>query len=122
MSPSCIVDEAVREASADTGVTRRDFTDDEIARRLALAMIAEGANIVEEGIANRPADVDLVLVHGYGFPRWRGGPMRLADEWGLPALLAEYQTLAAEDPQSWTVPALILQLVAEGRSFSDLNG
>ena len=89
---------------------------------MALAMIAEGADIVAEGIANRPADVDLVLVHGYGFPRWRGGPMRLADEWGLPALLAEYEVLASDDPQSWAVPALIRQLVAEGRSFADLNG
>ena len=71
--------------------------------------------------ANRPADVDLVLVHGYGFPRWRGGPMRLADEWGLPALLADYEALTAEDPKSWAVPALIRRLVAEGRSFADLN-
>lgn len=121
-APSAVVDDLVRAASAGAGVTRRDFTDAQIARRLALAMIAEGADIVTEGIANRPADVDLVLVHGYGFPRWRGGPMRLADEWGLPALLAEYEDLAAEDPKSWAVPALIRQLVAEGRSFADLNG
>ena len=48
--------------------------------------------------------------------------MRLADEWGLPALLAEYEELASDDPQSWAVPALIRKLVAEGRSFADLNG
>ncbi|TKW65589.1 MAG: enoyl-CoA hydratase [Paracoccus denitrificans] len=119
--PSDAVETVVRAASDAAGVTRRDFPEDEIARRLALAMIAEGADIVDEGIANRPADVDLVLVHGYGFPRWRGGPMRLADEWGLPALLAEYRALAAEDPLSWTVPALIEKLVSEGRSFADLN-
>lgn len=121
-APSAVVDDAVRAASVQAGVTRRDFTEDEIARRMALAMIAEGADIVEEGIANRPADVDLVLVHGYGFPRWRGGPMRLADEWGLPALLTEYEALAAADPQSWAVPALIRKLVAEGRSLADLTG
>lgn len=120
--PSEVVNDAVKGASASAGVARRDFTEDEIARRMALAMIAEGADIVAEGIANRPADVDLVLVHGYGFPRWRGGPMRLADEWGLPVLLAEYERLAGEDPQSWAVPALIRKLVAEGRSFADLNG
>ncbi|NHF74341.1 FAD-dependent oxidoreductase [Paracoccus xiamenensis] len=120
-TPSQVVDDQVRRASAEAGVTRRDFTDEELSRRLALSMIAEGADIIEEGIANRPADVDLVLVHGYGFPRWRGGPMRLADEWGLPALLAEYEALAAEDPKSWAVPALIRRLVAKGRSFADLN-
>ena len=121
-TPSEVVNGAVTSASSAAGVTRRDFTDDEIARRMALAMIAEGADIVAEGIANRPADVDLVLVHGYGFPRWRGGPMRLADEWGLPALLAEYEVLASDDPQSWAVPALIRQLATEGRSLADLNG
>ena len=119
--PSATVDDEVRRASSEAGVTRRDFSDAEIARRLALSMIAEGADIVAEGIANRPADVDLVLVHGYGFPRWRGGPMRLADEWGLPALLAEYEALAAEDPKSWAVPALIRTLVSEGKGFADLN-
>lgn len=119
---SDVVDDAVRAASDKAGVTRREFQNREISRRLALAMIAEGADIVEEGIANRPADVDLVLVHGYGFPRWRGGPMRLADEWGLPTLLAEYEALAAEDPKSWSVPALIRRLVDHGKRFSDLNG
>lgn len=118
---SALVDDEVRRASTEAGVTRRDFSDAELSRRLALSMIAEGADIIEEGIANRPADVDLVLVHGYGFPRWRGGPMRLADEWGLPALLADYEALTAEDPKSWAVPALIRRLVAEGRSFADLN-
>lgn len=121
-TPSKVVDDEVRRASDQAGVTRRDFSDEEIARRLALSMIAEGADIVDEGIANRPADVDLVMVHGYGFPRWRGGPMQLADEWGLPALLEEYRALAAEDPKSWQVPALIEKLVAEGRRFADLNG
>ncbi|MBA4490692.1 3-hydroxyacyl-CoA dehydrogenase NAD-binding domain-containing protein [Paracoccus sp. S1E-3] len=120
-APSALVDEEVRRASAEAGVTRRDFTDEDLSRRLALSMIAEGADIIDEGIANRPADVDLVLVHGYGFPRWRGGPMRLADEWGLQQVLTELEALAAEDPQSWTVPKLIRQLVAEGRSFADLN-
>ncbi|MFD1796616.1 enoyl-CoA hydratase [Paracoccus aurantiacus] len=120
--PSELVDNEVRRASEEDKVTRREFTDDEIARRLALSMIAEGAEIVDEGIANRPADVDLVLVHGYGFPRWRGGPMRLADEWGLPELVREYKALVAEDAKSWSVPPLVERLAREGRSFSDLNG
>jgi len=119
---SSVVDDEVRRASAEAGITRRAFAPDEISRRLALSMIAEGADIVAEGIANRPADVDLVMIHGYGFPRWRGGPMKLADEWGLPELLREFEELAASDPQSWTVPALIRQLAEEARSFADLNG
>ncbi|MFV0292691.1 MAG: 3-hydroxyacyl-CoA dehydrogenase NAD-binding domain-containing protein [Paracoccus sp. (in: a-proteobacteria)] len=119
--PSGTVDDEVRKASSDAGITRQKFTHDEIARRLALSMIAEATDIVAEGIANHPADIDLVLIHGYGFPRWRGGPMQLADEWGLPTLLKEYESLAAHDPQSWTIPPLIRQLTTEGRCFADLN-
>ncbi|MEZ5796074.1 MAG: 3-hydroxyacyl-CoA dehydrogenase NAD-binding domain-containing protein [Paracoccaceae bacterium] len=112
--PAPEVTALVEAASAEAGIARRDFNADEIARRLMLAMIAEGFDILEEGIARRPEDIDLVMVHGYGFPRWRGGPMRLAEEWGLEAVAGELAALASEDPKSWRVPALLARRV-QGR-------
>ena len=117
---SALVDDEVRRASTEAGVTRRDFSDAELSRRLALSMIAEGADIIEEGIANRPADVDLVLVHGYGFPRWRGGPMQYATFLGLPVVLTRLEELAAADPVSFAVPPLLARLVADGRGLDSL--
>ena len=61
------------------------------------------------------------MVNGYGFPRWRGGPMHLADAWGLRAVRDGLAALAAEDPPSWRLPPLLDRLLAEGRALDDLN-
>jgi 3-hydroxyacyl-CoA dehydrogenase len=103
------------------GVTPRAFTDEEILRRYLAAMVNEGANVVHEGIALRPLDVDVTFLHGYGFPRFRGGPMKWADLTGLPKVLADIRAFAAEDPQFWRPSPLLERLVAEGRSFDSLN-
>ena len=96
--------EAIVEAySAENGITRRAFTEEEIAGRLLAVIANEGALIVQEGIAERAADVDMVKVHGYGFPRWRGGPMQYAKEIGFEKS-KEFMKLVAEDsPSSWKV-------------------
>ena len=65
------------------GVTRRQFTPQEIVERLVFPMINEGARILEEGIAERAGDIDVIWIHGYGFPTWRGGPMFYANTVGL---------------------------------------
>ncbi len=98
-----------------------DIPAEEITRRALLSMIEEGLQILDEGIARRPADIDLVLVHGYGFPRWRGGPMHMADRLGLPAIRDQLAALAAEDPLSWRVPDLLDRMVAENRPLAQLN-
>jgi 3-hydroxyacyl-CoA dehydrogenase len=85
------------------------------------AMINEAAKIVGEGIARRPLDVDMVLLFGYGFPRYRGGPLKWADLQGLPKILQDLEDLAQENPHFWEPAPLLKQLVAEGRSFDDLN-
>src|SRR5574337_526333 len=103
------------------GITPRCFTDDEIARRYLAAMVNEGANVVHEGIALRPLDVDVTLIHGYGFPRWRGGPMKYADMVGLPRILADIREFAAQDPHFWRPSPLLEALVAQGADFSSLN-
>ena len=106
---------------ADRGITPRDFTDDEIQRRYMAAMVNEGARVLEEGIARRPLDIDMVFVFGYGFPRFFGGPMKWADIQGLPALLDDIRRFAEEDDFFWKPAPLLEKLVAEGKSFDDLN-
>ncbi|WP_306553434.1 3-hydroxyacyl-CoA dehydrogenase NAD-binding domain-containing protein [Acidovorax sp.] len=106
---------------AKKGVTPRSFTADEIMRRYMAAMVNEGANVVHEGIALRPLDVDVTFVAGYGFPRHRGGPMKWADMTGLDKVLADIEAFAKEDPLFWKPSPLLEKLVAEGRNFDSLN-
>ncbi|WP_234194111.1 3-hydroxyacyl-CoA dehydrogenase NAD-binding domain-containing protein [Pseudacidovorax sp. NFM-22] len=103
------------------GITPRQFTPEEIMRRYMAAMVNEGAKVVEEGIALRPLDVDVTFLYGYGFPRFRGGPMKYADMVGLPKVLEDIRTFAKEDPLFWKPAPLLEKLVAEGRDFSSLN-
>ena len=106
---------------ARLGITPRAFDADEIVRRYMAAMVNEAAKVVGEGIARRPLDVDMTLLFGYGFPRYRGGPLKWADMTGLGGLLADIRRYAKEDAAFWTPAPLLEQLVAEGRTFDDLN-
>ena len=104
------------------GVTPRSFSTDEIIARYMAAMVNESARVVGEGIAARPLDVDVTLLHGYGFPRWRGGPMHWADTKGLDQVLARVEEFAKEDAHFWRPAPLLVQLAQEKRLFSSLNG
>lgn len=119
-APSALIDGIVVEESVKAGIARRAFGDEEIVARATAAMVEEGFRILEERIARRSADIDLVLVHGYGFPRWRGGPMHWAGRAGLPEILRRIEGYAAEDPLSWAVPPLLARAVAEGQTPEDL--
>ena len=99
-------------------ITRRDFSADEIRHRLLLAMINEAADILGEGIATSAADIDLVTVFGYGFPRWRGGLMHYADTLGPEEVLAGQKELAKEDPIAWRPSPMIEACVARRTSFA----
>ncbi|OWJ60617.1 3-hydroxyacyl-CoA dehydrogenase NAD-binding domain-containing protein [Paraburkholderia caledonica] len=103
------------------GITPREFSDDEIIRRYMAAMINEGANVVHERIALRPLDVDVTFLYGYGFPRYRGGPMKYADMIGLPRILADIREFAKEDPLFWRASPLLIDLVERGADFASLN-
>jgi 3-hydroxyacyl-CoA dehydrogenase len=96
-------------------ITPRAFSKDEIMDRILLAMINEGARILEEGIALRASDIDVVMVNGYGFPRWRGGPMFMADEIGVKAVLRRIEALAKDDTWFWRPSELLVRL-------ADANG
>ena len=97
------------------------LTPELIVRKYMAAMINEGANVVHQGIALRPLDVDVTFVHGYGFPRHRGGPMKYADMVGLEKILADIQAFAKQDPLFWQPSPLLVQLVNEGKNFDSLN-
>lgn len=93
--------------SADNGVERREFSQDEISNLILAALINEGAQIIEEGIAERPLDVDMVQIHGYGFPRWRGGPMHYANEVGIDETSWWMRAVAQQSPGSWKISRLL---------------
>jgi 3-hydroxyacyl-CoA dehydrogenase len=103
------------------GVTPRSFTVDEIIDRILLAMINEGARILEDGIALRPGDIDVVLVNGYGFPRWRGGPMFIADEIGAAEILRRIEIHAKDDEFFWKPSGLLRHLAETGGTFGNLT-
>jgi len=91
------------EAIVESYTPRRNFNADEIANLILAAMINEGACIVEEGVAERMSDVDMVQVHGYGFPRWRGGPMHYAAEIGVDEVSRWMKQVADQSPNSWRI-------------------
>lgn len=114
---AAIIDQ-VRQACAIEPV---DFSDEDIAERYLMAMINEGANVLNERIALRPSDIDVVLVNGYGFPRHLGGPMYHADQLGLDTVLGKLKCYAERDPLFWRPSPLLVELVGSGRTFEDLN-
>ncbi|MDE2574508.1 MAG: enoyl-CoA hydratase/isomerase family protein [Rhodospirillales bacterium] len=116
-----LVHELVERASAARGIVRRAVPGEEITARVHAAMVNEAARTLAEGIAQRPSDIDVVLVHGYGYPAWRGGPMHEADRVGLAAVLAEIERMSVRDGVGWEPAPLLREMVAAGRSFADLN-
>jgi 3-hydroxyacyl-CoA dehydrogenase len=120
-TPDPEVDAIIDAERKRAGIVPRSFTDDEIMRRYLAAMVNEGANVVHQGIALRPLDVDVTFVHGYGFPRHRGGPMKYADSVGLATILADIREFAKEDALFWQPSPLLLDLVERGADFASLN-
>ena len=108
-------------ARAARGVTPRPMAPDEIRRRYMAALVNEAARVLGEGIARRARDIDVVFLHGYGFPRWRGGPMHWADTEGLPGLSGDIERYAEADPVFWEPAPLLRRLVAEGSTFGALD-
>jgi len=103
------------------GITPRAFTPEEIVSRFMTAMIAEGSRVLEEGIALRPIDIDAVFLNGYGFPRFRGGPMHTADTIGAAELVRRIEEYAKEDGYYWQVPELLRKMAASGETFAEMN-
>jgi len=120
-TPNPEISDLIAAERAAKGITPRAFTDEEIVTRYMAAMVNEAAKVVGEGIARRPLDVDMTLLFGYGFPRYRGGPLKWADIEGLDKVLATVKAGAEDDSYFWDPAPLLEKLVAEGRTFDDLN-
>ncbi|WP_454688131.1 3-hydroxyacyl-CoA dehydrogenase NAD-binding domain-containing protein [Achromobacter aloeverae] len=100
------------------GFSRRTIGDEEILERCLYVMINEGARILEEGVATRPEEIDAIWMNGYGFPRYRGGPMYYADRIGLPRILARIHAYAEQvGAQYWTPAPLLAELARKGAGF-----
>jgi len=119
--PSPVVNEMIEKHRASAGITPRQIADDEIVHRLVFSLVNEAARLLEEGIAQRASDVDMVYLTGYGFPLHRGGPMCYADTLGLYNVAQAMKRFAAnpnDDAEFWQPAPLLARLVAEGKSFS----
>ena len=102
----------------------REIEDQEIVDRLVLALVNEGARILQERIASRSSDIDVVFRYGYDFPAWQGGPMFYADSMGLEEVLRRMQQFAAapiRDPMFWTPAPLLVRLAASGENFQSVG-
>ncbi len=119
--PSKTVTDMIEKHRAELGIKPRKIADDEIVHRLVYALVNEGAKIVDEGIASKASDIDMVYLTGYGFPLHRGGPMCYADTVGLFNVVATMKRFAAnplDDAEFWQPAPLLARLAAEGKSFS----
>ena len=117
--PDPAVDALIDEVARERGVNRRHIPGEEILERLLYPMVNEGARILEEGIALRASDVDVIWVYGYGWPVYRGGPMHWADSIGLPKIRDRLAALYDETGREhWKPAALIEELAAKGGTFA----
>lgn len=117
--PSPLVNDMIERHSQEIGVTRRRISDVEIVERLVYALVNEGAHILEEGIAQRASDIDMVYLTGYGFPLYRGGPMFYADTVGLINVVMAMEKYAKGDQErEWQPAPLLARLAKEAKTFN----
>ncbi|UXH77200.1 3-hydroxyacyl-CoA dehydrogenase NAD-binding domain-containing protein [Roseateles amylovorans] len=120
--PSKVVVQMIDMHRATLGITPRKISDEEIVQRLVFALVNEAARILEEGIALRASDIDMVYLTGYGFPLWRGGPMCYADTVGLYNVVQAMKRFARnpnDDASFWVPAPLLARLVEQGKGFND---
>jgi len=119
--PSKLVEEMIAQHRQELGIAPRRISDEEIVQRLIYSLVNEGAKLLEEGIASKASDIDMVYLTGYGFPLHRGGPMCYADTQGLFNVVQAMRRFAKnphDDAEFWQPAPLLAKLAAEGRSFS----
>jgi 3-hydroxyacyl-CoA dehydrogenase len=118
--PDPVVDALIERSAKEAGIERRLVSNEEIVERCVLALVNEGARILEDKIAQRSSDVDVVYVHGYGFPACRGGPMFYAETLGLGTVLERILSLQNIHGEHWEPAPLLVRLVSNGqRGFAD---
>jgi len=121
-SPDPEVAALIENASREAGIERRAISNEEIVERCVYALVNEGAQVLEEGIALRAVDIDITYLYGYGFPAWRGGPMFYADTVGLKNVLARIEEFEQQHgPELWHPAPLLKRLVDSGRTFEGMG-
>jgi 3-hydroxyacyl-CoA dehydrogenase len=121
---SPLVHKLIDDHRSSLGITPRHITDEDIVQRLVLALVNEGAHILDEGIAGKASDIDMVYLSGYGFPTFRGGPMQYADTLGLFNVIQTMQRFAKnplDDAHFWQPAPLLARLVTVGQNFNGAN-
>ena len=119
--PNAEVVKMIEDHRAAQGITPRKISDEEIVQRLVFALVNEGAHILEDGIASKASDIDMVYITGYGFPMHRGGPMHYADQFGLFNVVQAMHRFAAnplDDAAFWIPAPLLASLSAQGKTFT----
>ncbi len=122
--PSKLVEDMIAKHRQDLGITPRKVSDEEIVQRLVFSLVNEAAHILEEGIASKASDIDMVYLTGYGFPMHRGGPMLYADQVGLfnvAQTMSRFAKNPLDDGEFWKPAPLLARLAAEGKSFNNVN-
>ncbi len=119
--PDPQVQAIIEKAAAEAGITRRQISKDEIIERTLYALVNEGANILEEGIALRAVDIDMLYILGYGYPAHRGGPMWYADTVGLKKVYDKICQFEKEHGSLWAPAPLLKQLAESGKTFADYD-
>ncbi|SLN57866.1 3-hydroxyacyl-CoA dehydrogenase NAD-binding domain-containing protein [Oceanibacterium hippocampi] len=120
--PDQVTRDIVLKASKNAGIERRSIDDQEILERCLFPMVNEGAKILEEGLAIRPSDIDVVWVYGYGWPVYRGGPMFWADSIGLDKVVERMRSFRDQFGDQWEPAPLLERLASEGKGFKDYKG
>jgi len=119
--PDPEVDKLIKDFAIEKGFEPKEMTDEEIIQQCIYPVINEGAKILEEGIAVRPSDLDVIWVNGYGWPKYLGGPMYYGDQVGLDKVLAKIKEFEQKFGDIWKPSPLLEKLVAEGKTFASLN-
>ncbi len=119
--PDPEVEKLIENVAAEAQINRRAITEEEIIERTQYALINEGAKILEEGIALRAVDIDIVYINGYGYPAWRGGPMWYGDTVGLKKVYDRVCQFQAEHGEQWTPAPLLKKLAEEGKTFAEYD-
>jgi len=117
--PDPLVNDIIEQCAKEAGIERRAISDEEIVERCIYALVNEGAKVLEEGIAQRSSDIDLIYVNGYGFPAWRGGPMFYADTVGLSKVYERICEFHRQQGELWTPAPLLKRLVDQGKTLKD---
>jgi 3-hydroxyacyl-CoA dehydrogenase len=116
-TPDPEVEAMLKQVSEEKGITRRDISDEEIFKRCMYQLINEGAKILDEGIAMRPGDIDVIYIYGYGFPVFRGGPMFYGEQVGLKNIYDDIAKFHETHGVFWEPSSLLKRLADDGKGF-----